>query len=195
MWVLQCRDRLRPGPEGRARFRSPAILQPADRERACCSGARPPCCADGPRARRERWNPGLNSRSPQPRQSGNPPCSAFGWRTRRYFGGQPIRRPGVLVSVLPDEGGGGRGGLHRTSGGDVQRQARLPARPDVCLREVDPARFHALLIPGGYSPDHMRRVPAMVSLVEDMHVQGKVVAAICHAGWMLASADIVRGGP
>jgi len=39
----------------------------------------------------------------------------------------------------------------------------------------------------------MRRHPAMVNLVRDFFDAGKVVAAICHAGWMLASADVVRG--
>ena len=39
----------------------------------------------------------------------------------------------------------------------------------------------------------MRRYPSMVKLVREAHEQGKVVAAICHAGWMLASANIVRG--
>jgi protease I len=39
----------------------------------------------------------------------------------------------------------------------------------------------------------MRRYPALVGLVREAFEQGKVVAAICHAGWVLASADIVRG--
>ena len=39
----------------------------------------------------------------------------------------------------------------------------------------------------------MRRYPAMVSLVRDAVKQGKLVAAICHAGWMLASADVLKG--
>ena len=39
----------------------------------------------------------------------------------------------------------------------------------------------------------MRRFPKMVTLVKDLHKAGKVVAAICHAGWMLASAEILEG--
>ena len=39
----------------------------------------------------------------------------------------------------------------------------------------------------------MRRHPGMVALVRELHAQGKLVAAICHGGWMLASADVVRG--
>ena len=49
------------------------------------------------------------------------------------------------------------------------------------------------MIPGGYAPDMMRRFPAMVDLVKDIYAQGKPVAAICHAGWMLASAGVASG--
>ena len=66
-------------------------------------------------------------------------------------------------------------------------------RPDVSAREVKAADFDAVVIPGGYAPDLMRRDPAMVQLVHDLCVDGKVVAAICHAGWMLASAKILAG--
>ncbi len=69
----------------------------------------------------------------------------------------------------------------------------LPAHADQAIEAVKPDEFHALIIPGGYAPDHMRRVPEMITFVKEMHAGGKPVAAICHAGWMLASADIVRG--
>jgi protease I len=61
----------------------------------------------------------------------------------------------------------------------------------VDVAEVD--QFDAVIIPGGYAPDHMRRHPAMVAFVREAAHHNKVVAAICHAGWMLASADVVRG--
>lgn len=50
-----------------------------------------------------------------------------------------------------------------------------------------------MIIPGGFSPDHMRRTPAMVRFVREANAAGKPVAAICHGGWMLASADCIRG--
>jgi len=53
--------------------------------------------------------------------------------------------------------------------------------------------FDALIIPGGYAPDRMRRHKAMVDLVRDVFARGKVVAAICHGAWMLVSADVLRG--
>jgi protease I len=64
---------------------------------------------------------------------------------------------------------------------------------DVVADQVSAADVDAVVIPGGYAPDLMRRYPAMVNLVRDAFEQGKVVAAICHAGWMLASADVLKG--
>jgi len=48
-----------------------------------------------------------------------------------------------------------------------------------------------VVIPGGYAPDIMRRYPAMLHLVKRLYEKGKIVAAICHAGWVLVSAGIV----
>jgi protease I len=69
----------------------------------------------------------------------------------------------------------------------------LPVSVQKSADQVDPKNFNGLIIPGGYAPDHMRRYPAMVGLVKEIFGAGKVVAAICHAGWMLASAEVVRG--
>lgn len=66
-------------------------------------------------------------------------------------------------------------------------------KADVRAGDVRTADFDGIVIPGGYAPDMMRRYPAMVNLVKEMNQEGKLVAAICHAGWMLASADILRG--
>jgi deglycase len=68
-----------------------------------------------------------------------------------------------------------------------------PADVDVVADQVSAADMDAVVIPGGYAPDLMRRSPAMVKLVREAFEQGKVVAAICHAGWMLASAGVLKG--
>ncbi|MBI2206707.1 MAG: type 1 glutamine amidotransferase [Candidatus Rokubacteria bacterium] len=68
-----------------------------------------------------------------------------------------------------------------------------PVSVDVQAEQVTPEEFDAVIIPGGYAPDMMRRHEAMVRLVREASRQGKVVAAICHAGWMLVSAGIVSG--
>ena len=64
---------------------------------------------------------------------------------------------------------------------------------DTNADQVSAAGYDGIVIPGGYAPDLMRRYPKMVQLVRDFHEDGKVVAAICHAGWMLASAIIING--
>ena len=51
----------------------------------------------------------------------------------------------------------------------------------------------ALIIPGGYAPDHLRIYPEALQLVREMDAQGKVIAAICHGGWVLCSAGILQG--
>ena len=53
--------------------------------------------------------------------------------------------------------------------------------------------FDALVIPGGYAPDKLRRSPAVLGLVRDFDEAGKPVAFICHAGWVPISAKILKG--
>ena len=69
----------------------------------------------------------------------------------------------------------------------------LKAKSDQAIVGVKTDEFNALIIPGGYSPDKMRRHKEMVEFVKKMNEERKLIAAICHAGWMLASADIIRG--
>jgi protease I len=69
----------------------------------------------------------------------------------------------------------------------------LYIKADIAAVNAKAEDYDAVVIPGGYAPDLMRRNPAMVKLVRDIYDQGKVVAAICHAAWMLASAGIAKG--
>jgi len=68
-----------------------------------------------------------------------------------------------------------------------------PCRAEVAFASLDPARLDALLVPGGFAPDRMRRDRVVLQLVRDMHAAGKLIAFICHAGWVLISAGILRG--
>ena len=68
-----------------------------------------------------------------------------------------------------------------------------PIQVDCAAGDVDPATLDGVVVPGGYAPDLLRRYPAVLSLVRSLFDQGKVVAAICHAGWVLASAEVLRG--
>ena len=67
-----------------------------------------------------------------------------------------------------------------------------PVVADLAIDAVKPEDFDAVVIPGGFAPEGLRKNPAIVKFVRDMHDRGALVAAICHAGWMLASAGIAR---
>jgi len=68
-----------------------------------------------------------------------------------------------------------------------------PIRVDGKITDYRPADFDAVIIPGGWAPDRLRTHEAVVQFVRQSHELGKVIAAICHAGSLLVSADIVRG--
>jgi protease I len=68
-----------------------------------------------------------------------------------------------------------------------------PARAEYAAKDVVAADYDAIIIPGGYSPDRMRREPAMVQLVADAMQEGKTVAAICHGAWLLCPAGVLPG--
>ena len=64
---------------------------------------------------------------------------------------------------------------------------------DKTVEEVDASDYDALLVPGGVgNPDQLRGDENMVSFVRDFFEQGKPVAAICHAPWVLVEAGVVR---
>ena len=68
-----------------------------------------------------------------------------------------------------------------------------PAKADKSAEEISADEVDAVIVPGGYAPDRMRRHEAMVRLVKEAAQKGKIVAAICHGGWILAEADVIRG--
>lgn len=69
----------------------------------------------------------------------------------------------------------------------------VPARSDVTFENIHPAEFAAVLIPGGWAPDKLRRYPAVIKIVKEMYASGKIIGMICHAGLVGISAGIVRG--
>jgi len=74
-----------------------------------------------------------------------------------------------------------------------QGKKGYPVSPDATVDEVDAKDFDALVIPGGYAPDILRRSPRVLALTREMYDAGKPVAFICHAGWVPISAGIVKG--
>lgn len=68
-----------------------------------------------------------------------------------------------------------------------------PATADVSIEKAQVKDFSGVIIPGGWAPDFLRRYEAVNSFVNKLFIQGKLVASICHGGWVLASADVLRG--
>lgn len=68
-----------------------------------------------------------------------------------------------------------------------------PAKADCSIDQVSAEDFDGVIIPGGFAPDFLRRHEKVVTFVRQLHDDGKIVAAICHGGWLLVSADIIRG--
>lgn len=68
-----------------------------------------------------------------------------------------------------------------------------PCVSDACLKDLDDGDFDALIVPGGFAPDILRRDAQAMALTRAFHEAGKPVAFICHAGWVPISAKIVRG--
>lgn len=79
--------------------------------------------------------------------------------------------------------------------GDVYKGKHgYPCKADIDIGDVeDPLVYDALLVPGGFAPDKLRRDVNVLNIVRVMHEAKRPIASICHAGWILISADILRG--
>lgn len=67
-----------------------------------------------------------------------------------------------------------------------------PAKAEKSYDTISAREFDGVVVPGGYAPDYIRRIPKAVSFVREMNEQGKLVASICHGPWVLCSANILR---
>jgi protease I len=68
-----------------------------------------------------------------------------------------------------------------------------PCVSDAAISEINSADFDGVICPGGFMPDKLRRDPKVLSLIAEFHEAGKLVAAICHGGWMPISAKVYDG--
>ncbi|MEZ5351665.1 MAG: type 1 glutamine amidotransferase domain-containing protein [Bryobacteraceae bacterium] len=81
-----------------------------------------------------------------------------------------------------------------TAGATYPSKLGYPCVAEKSYDQVTADEFDGLVVPGGYAPDHIRRHARANALVAEVNRQGKLVAAICHAGWVLCSADgMLRG--
>jgi protease I len=91
-----------------------------------------------------------------------------------------LREAGAAVALL------GTGQSHYTG------KHGLPVKVDAPAESANVSELDGLVIPGGYAPDRLRRHAAVLKLVRDMDRAGKLIAFICHAGWVPASAGILK---
>ena len=68
-----------------------------------------------------------------------------------------------------------------------------PCTSDALIAQMNSADFAGVVVPGGFMPDKLRRNPKVLSLVQEFAAAGKLVAAICHGGWIPISAGVYRG--
>ena len=93
-----------------------------------------------------------------------------------------LREAGCKVTLVGPE-----------AGATYPSKLGYPVKSDKAARDVSANDFDLLVIPGGYSPDYMRRCESMIRLVSTMAEQGKPVAAICHGPWLLCSTQALKG--
>lgn len=93
-----------------------------------------------------------------------------------------LREEGATVSLAGQE----RGTHYRGKNG-------YPCTSELAIDEIDDEDFDGVILAGGWMPDKLRRLPKVKSIVASMAGRGKLVAAICHGGWMAISADVYRG--
>ena len=67
-----------------------------------------------------------------------------------------------------------------------------PAQEELSIKDAKPGDFSGVVIPGGFAPDILRRYKEVNDFVRNMHNAGKIVASICHGGWVLVSAGILK---
>lgn len=79
------------------------------------------------------------------------------------------------------------------SGTKYEGKNGYPCVSDAAIGDVVETDFHGVILPGGFMPDQLRRDPRVLALIRDFASNNKLVAAICHGGWMAISAGVYRG--
>ena len=99
---------------------------------------------------------------------------------------EAMEKEGFQVDIVSLE----KGNIKAWDGNDWSNEYQV----DYSLDEVNASDYNALMLPGGViNPDKLRREEKALDFVRDFFKQSKPVAAICHAGWTLISADVVEG--
>lgn len=68
-----------------------------------------------------------------------------------------------------------------------------PITVDLSIDKARVGDYDGVIIPGGYAPDILRRYPKIINFVKRLYIDGRLVASICHGGWLLVSAGVLKG--
>jgi len=79
------------------------------------------------------------------------------------------------------------------AGKEYPSKEGYPCTSQLAAAQADAADFDAMIVPGGFAPDFMRRSADVIRFANDMVNAGKIIAAICHGGWLLCSTSIFKG--
>ncbi|MEQ8849262.1 type 1 glutamine amidotransferase domain-containing protein [Botrimarina sp.] len=79
------------------------------------------------------------------------------------------------------------------AGATYQGKNGYPCVSDAAIADVAAAAFDGLVVPGGFMPDKLRRDTRVLQLVRDFNAAGKLIAAVCHGGWIPISAGVYDG--
>ena len=93
-----------------------------------------------------------------------------------------LREAGVRVTIVGT-------GTHEV----YSSKCGYPCRAERTIHDLDTQFVDGVIIPGGWAPDFLRRHAGINQLVAQLDAAGKLVAAICHGGWVLCSAKILQG--
>jgi protease I len=80
-----------------------------------------------------------------------------------------------------------------TGKGEYKSKEGYPVTEEASIDTVHSEDFSGAIIPGGYAPDILRRYEKINTFVKELHRQGKLIASICHGGWVLVSAGVLEG--
>lgn len=95
-----------------------------------------------------------------------------------------LKEAGVEVTVIASD---------NVKDNIVDSKHGYPIRIEKKAKEVNPDNFDGVIIPGGWAPDKLRRCNNTLRFVKKMNTNNKLIASICHGGWVLASAAVIKG--
>src|SRR5690625_285802 len=93
-----------------------------------------------------------------------------------------LREEGAQVDLVGPE-----------AGATYKGKYGVPAKTDYAFTDIDAEDYDAILVPGGWAPDQLRRYPEVLEFIRVMDEAKKPIGQICHAGWVLVSANVLQG--